>query len=231
MNPRSRAVLKTLICLLVVSTGAFAQESDQLEKVLHVMDTNATNFRNAEADFVWTPYNGVVNEAQPPDKGKIYFRRSGNEIQMAANIQPPQAKQIIFGGGKIQVYQVKSGVVDVYDASAHKEEVEAFLVLGFGSSGEDLKKTFDVKYIGSEKIGNVNTAKLELVPLASNVKSQFPKIDLWIDPSRGLSLRQELFQQGGDYRLADYSNIQVNQRISPNVFKLKTSGNTRTITH
>jgi outer membrane lipoprotein-sorting protein len=119
----------------------------------------------------------------------------------------------------------------VYPASAHKEEVEAFLVLGFGSSGQELRKTFDVKYLGNEKIGNVNTAKIELVPLAANVKNQFPKIDLWIDPSRGLSLRQELFTQGGDYRLADYSNIEVNQKISANVFKLKTSGNTRTITH
>ena len=195
------------------------------------MDDNAAKFHAVEADFSWTPHNGVVDIDEAPDKGKIYFQRVGKETQMAADIGPPREKQIVFKGGKIQVYQAGTGVLDVYDTSSHKDEVETFLVLGFGSSGQDLRKNFDVKYLGQEAVGGVQTDKLELVPLSKDIANRFPKIDLWIDPQRGLSLRQKLFQEGGDYRLADYSNIKLRDKIPESVFKIKTSGATKTITH
>lgn len=195
------------------------------------MDENAAKFRTAQADFSWTPYNSVINELDNPDKGRIYFRRVEKEIHMAALLQPPDERQIVFANGKVQVYQPKTKVLDVYDASAHRDEVESFLVLGFGNSGEELRKTFEVKYLGEEKVGGVQTDKLELIPLAEKVKKSFPRIDLWIDPQRGLSLRQQLFQTGGDYRLADYSNIRVNEKVPDSVFKVKTSGGTKTVTH
>ncbi|HXU17153.1 MAG TPA: outer membrane lipoprotein carrier protein LolA [Terriglobales bacterium] len=211
-------------------SGQANLKSGSLDQVLRRMDESAAKFRNAQADFVWTPYNSVINETEAPDKGKIYFRKVDNETQMAATIQPPDDRQIVFTGGKVQVYQPKTKLLDVYDASAHKAEVESFLVLGFGSSGEDLRKSFEVKYVGDEKIGSVQTEHLQLTPLAEKVKKSFPRIDLWIDP-QGLSLRQQLFQTGGDYRLADYSNIRLNEKIPDSAFKIKTSGPTKTVTH
>jgi outer membrane lipoprotein-sorting protein len=203
---------------------------DALEKVLKRMDQTAKEFRSTQAEFVWKMYNSVVNEFAETDTGKIYFRRAGNEIQMAAEINQPASKKVIFSEGKIQVAQ-PGGQIDIYDASAHREEFEAFLVLGFGSSPEEMRKSFEVKYVGVEKIGDVAAAKLELTPISQKIKDRFPRIDLWIDPQLGLSLRQQLFQPDGDYRLADYSHFRVNQRISDNAFKLKQSANTKTITH
>jgi outer membrane lipoprotein-sorting protein len=202
---------------------------DALEKVLRRMDQTAADFHNAQADLIWTTYNSVA-EQNLTDKGKIYFRRSGKDIEMTVELQPPSARQIVFANGKVQVYTPGTGQVDVYDASAHREEVETFLVLGFGSSGADLHKSFELSYTGQEKIDGVETDELELVPTSDSIKSRFPKINLWIDP-QGISRRQQLFQQGGDYRLADYSNIKLNRGLPKNVFKLKTSGNAKTVTH
>lgn len=237
----------TLSLIVVIAIPAFSQKESQetappqlasvaspkagsLDQVLRRMDANAAKFSTAQAEFVWTPYNSVINESEAPDKGKIYFRKAGSEIQMAAMIQPPDDQLIVFSGEKVQVYKPRTKVLDVYDVSAHKDEVESFLVLGFGSSGEDLRKSFDVKYLGDEKIGNVQTGHLQLIPLAEKVKKSFPRIDLWIDP-QGLSRRQQLFQTGGDYRMADYSNIRLNEKVPDSAFKIKTSGPTRTVTH
>jgi outer membrane lipoprotein-sorting protein len=203
--------------------------NEALEKVLRRMDQTAANFHAAQTDLVWTTYNSVA-EQNLTDKGKIYFRRSGKDIEMAAELLPPSARQIVFTNGKVQVYTPGTGQVDVYDASAHRDEVETFLVLGFGSSGADLRKSFELSYGGKEDINGVETDELELVPLSASIKSRFPKIDLWIDP-QGISRRQKLFQEGGDYRLADYSNIKLNDKLPKNVFKLKTSGSTKTVTH
>jgi len=206
-------------------------KTGSLDQVLHSMDENAAKFHSAQADFTWTPYNAVIGDNEAPDKGRIYFRRQGNEIDMAAIIQPPDDRQIIFSGGKVQVFQPKTKILDVYDTSAHKDEAETFLVLGFGSSGQDLRKSFDIKYLGDEKIGNVQTAKLELTPLSDKIKKTFPQIDLWIDPQRGVSLRQKLLQTGGDYRMADYSNIRLTDKVPDSAFKIKSSGPTKTVNH
>jgi outer membrane lipoprotein-sorting protein len=87
-----------------------------------------------------------------------------------------------------------------------------------------------VAYLGDEKIDGVETGHLQLTPLAEKVKKSFPRIDLWIGP-QGLSLRQQLFQTGGDYRLANYSNIRVNEKVPDGAFKIKISGPTKTVTH
>jgi outer membrane lipoprotein-sorting protein len=73
----------------------------------------------------------------------------------------------------------------------------------------------------------VNAAKLELIPKSDRVRNIFAKIWLWIDPARGISVQQQFFEPSGDYRLAKYSAIQLNQKISDSAFKLKTSNGTQ----
>jgi outer membrane lipoprotein-sorting protein len=235
MTKPARSVLKLTLRLsvsvLLFTYAALPQPNDDLEKVLTRMDEAAKDFRTTEASFTWIQYNSVVNDISDKQKGKIYFRRSGREIQMAADIAAPDAKQVIFSEGKIQVYQPKTGVVDTYDASAHKEEFESFLVLGFGGSGHDMEKSFGVKYLGQEKVEGIETAKLDLTPKSEKIKQHFAHILLWIDPQRGLSVQQQLFESSGDYRLAKYSDIQVNRKIPDNAFKLKTTNKTRIVSH
>jgi outer membrane lipoprotein-sorting protein len=217
---------------LVFTVAAFAQSKDSessLEQVLAQMDKTAAAFHTTEADFVWDQYAKVVDETDT-QKGKVYFRRNGNETQMAADIQQPNKKYVLYSDSKVQVYQPPpADQITVYNAGNSRSEVESFLVLGFGGSGKDLLKQFDAKYIGEEKVGGVNTAKLDLVPKSQKVRNTFSHIVLWIDPARGVSVQQQLFDPSGDYRLAKYSGIQINQKIPDSVFKIKTTAKTKTI--
>jgi outer membrane lipoprotein-sorting protein len=202
-----------------------------LESVLTKLDQTAAQFHTAEARFTWIMFNSVVNDVAETETGTIYFRRNGQDIQMAADIDKPESKQVIFSEGKIELYQPKIGTVDVYDAGAHREEFETFLVLGFGSSGQDIRKSFDVNYGGEENIDGTDTAKLDLVPKSDKIKQHFPQIILWIDVQRGVSVQQKLMEPNGDYRLAKYSDIRLNQKIPNKVFKLRTSNNPKIVTH
>jgi len=211
--------------LLLVSWFAIAQNDPNLQKVLSQMDATAAQFRTAQANFEWEQFFKVVSE-KDVKKGTVYYRRSGKEIQMLAEITDPP-KEVLFSNGKVQVYEPKLKRVTSYEAGKNREAVESFLVLGFGGSGHDMVKSFDVKYLGSEDVGGVNAAKLELVPKSDRVRGVFAKIWLWIDPARGISVQQQFFEPSGDYRLAKYSDIKVNQKIPDSVFKLKTSGDTK----
>jgi len=199
-----------------------------LDHVLSQMDAAAKNFRSTEAAFVWDQYQKVIDETDT-QKGTIYFRRQDGDTQMAADIAEPDKKYVLYSGGKVQVYQPKIDQVTEYNPGKSRSDLESFLVLGFGGSGHDLLKSYDVKYLGPETVNGTETAKLELIPKSPRLRNNIARILLWIDPARGVSVQQQFFEPSGDYRLAKYSEIQVNQKLPDNAFKLKTTGKTKFI--
>jgi outer membrane lipoprotein-sorting protein len=225
-NPRRFA--GCLAALVFAAPLLLAQSNPQLEDVLTKMDEAAAHFRSTEADFVWDQYMKVVDQSDS-QKGKVYFKRSGSAIQMAADIREPEQKYVLYADAKVQVYQPRIDQITVYDAGKNKDAFESFLVLGFGGRGHDLSKSFDVKYAGTEKLGSLDTAKLELVPKSQSVRNNFSRIILWIDPQNGVSVQQQFFEPSGDYRLAKYSGIKINHGIADNAFKIKTTRKTKTV--
>jgi outer membrane lipoprotein-sorting protein len=217
-------LLSIAACILIAS----AAQAQDLEAILDSMDRTAANFKTAQTDFVWDQYQKVVEE-HDKQSGMMYFRRQGNDVQMAGDITSPGKKYVLFSGGTVRVYQPGIDQVNEYNAGKNKADFETFLVLGFGGSGHDLQKSFDVKFGGMEQVQGVNAGRLELTPKSTKVKNMFSLITLWIDPTRGVSVQQRFQEPSGDYRLAQYSNIQINKKINNDVFKLKTTGKTKVI--
>jgi outer membrane lipoprotein-sorting protein len=222
-----------VLCAIFVSSlglnsfgAALIPDAPALESVLKAMDAAAANFQTTQADFVWDQYQRVV-DVTDTQKGTVYYRRSGKEIEMMAEIKEPDRKFVLYKAGKLQVYQPKIDQVLEYTTGTNHEEIESYLVLGFGGSGQDLKKSFDVTYQGEETVGNIATGKLQLIPKNEKMRSNFPQIILWIDLERGISVQQKLMQSQGDYRVARYSGIKVNAKINNEVFRLKTTGKTK----
>jgi outer membrane lipoprotein-sorting protein len=214
------------LLFLALSLLLQQQEAPSLESVLKKMDAAAANFHTAQADFVWDQYQKVVDE-HDTQKGTVYYRRAGNEIEMMAEIKEPDPRFVLYKDGKLQVYQPKIEQVMEYPAGGNRNELESYLVLGFGGSGQDLKKSFEVTYQGEETIDNVATAKLQLIPKSEKARNYFPRILLWIDLSRGIALQQQLMQGKDDYRLAKYSAVRLKEKIGNEVFRLKTTSKTQ----
>jgi outer membrane lipoprotein-sorting protein len=200
----------------------------ELERVLDRMDAAARDFKTTEASFVWDQYQKVIAETDT-QKGRIYFRRQGSETQMAADLTEPDRKYVIYSGGKVQVYQPKIDQVTEYNAGKNRSDLESFLVLGFGGGGHDLRNSYEVKFQGPDTVDGVKTDKLELIPISVHLRNNIARIVLWIDPARGIAVQQQLFEPGGDYRLAKYSEIKINQKLPDDVFKLKTTGKTKIV--
>ena len=211
---------------LVLLSSLAAAQKPTLDSVLKKMDEAALRFQTAQADFVFNQYQKVVDETDT-QKGTVYYRRAGRDIEMVADFKDPEQKFVLYKGGKLQVYQPNIEQVMEYSAGANRGQLESFLVLGFGGSGQDLKKSFDVSYVGEETIDNIATTELQLIPKDAKTRSNFPQIFLWIDLDRGVSVQQKLMQTQGDYRLAKYSAINLKAKIGNDVFKLKTTDKTK----
>jgi len=224
---RGNAAQLIFVLLIVASLLAPVRAEDPLQQVLNRMDQTAANFRTTQAAFVWDQYQKVVDE-HDTQQGTVYFRRLGNEVQMAADIEDATSpKYVLFTDSKVEVYQPRIDQVTRYNTGKDRAAFESFLVLGFGGSGKDMLKSFEVTYLKNEKVDGIDAAVLQLVPKSEKVRGTFDRIVLWIDPARGVSVRQQLFAPPGDYRLAKYSDIQLNQKIPDDRFKLKTTGKTK----
>ena len=228
-----------LACSLFLFAAAPKPDESNLDAVLKKMDSASASFRSAQAEFEWDKYEKVIDEIDDVQKGTIYYRRNGKEIEMMAEVKTagndantlkPDRKYVLFNEGKIRMYQPKPDLVTVYDLGKKRAEFESYVVLGFGGSGQDLLKSFDVTDAGPETINGVATAKLQLIPKSENVRNNYSKIFLWIDLDKGISVQQQFLTPQGDYRLTKYSAIRINEKISDDVFKLKTTGKTQTIT-
>lgn len=213
-----------------------------LESVLKKMDDAAAKFRTAQAALEWDSYQKVIDEVDQIEKGTIYYRRNGrdNDVEMKVDIRElggsqstmkPAPKYVLFSEGKIRVYDPKRDQVTVYDPGKNRAEFESYAVLGFGGSGQDLLKSFDVKYAGQQPASGVSAAWLQLVPKSEKVRNTYNRIDLWIDLDKGVSVQQQFFTPENDYRLCKYTNVRVNEKIPDNAFKLNTTGKTEVITH
>lgn len=199
-----------------------------LKSLLAEMDKAATTFKSAQADFEWDQYQKVVDE-HDIQKGQIYFRKVKGGMDAAVKITSPEPKQVLFKDGKLSLYQPKIDQVTEYKAGQNRADVESFMSLGFGASGTDLAKNFEINLQGWDTVDGVRTARLDLTPKQQKVKSSLSHVLLWMDPKRNVSIKQQFFEPSGDYRLTHYTNIRVNGKISDDVFRLKTTSRTKVV--
>lgn len=217
-----------VLWLIVVFSVAQNAAAPTLDEVLKKMDATAASFRSLQADFVWDQYEKVVDD-HDLQKGTVYYRRNGQNIEMMAEVRDPAPKFVLYKGGKLQMYQPKIDQVMEYSTGNNRSDIESYLVLGFGGSGADLKKSFDVTSLGPQTVDGMPTVELQLLPKSDKLRNNISKIYLWIDVGSGISVQQQFFQPEGDYRLAKYLNVKMPAKIGDDVFKLKTDKKTQFI--
>lgn len=200
-----------------------------LEVVLRQMDAASAKFRSAEADFKWDLYQRVVRETTT-QAGTIYFLKNGSALQMGAKVNPPEAKTVEYKGAKLTLFDPAQDHVTEMSAGANQATYESFLTLGFGGSGKDLEKVWTIRDQGSEQMndgsGAVKVEKLDLVSRDPNARNTFTHVTIWVDPVRGISLKQMFFTPSEDVRTAVYTHVRYNGKVDTGKFAIKTDKKT-----
>ena len=201
----------------------------RLDSVLRQMDAASAKFRSATADFRWDFYQRVVRDTTT-QTGTIFFARDGSATEMGARIEPPQAKTLAYKDGRLRLFDPGADHLTEVSAGANQAQYESFLTLGFGGSGHDLARVWTITDQGSEPIddgtGSVQTEKLDLIAKDTTTRNTFTHVTIWIDPTRGISLKQQFFTPSEDIRTALYTHIRYNQPVDRGKFAIKTDKKT-----
>jgi len=186
------------------------------EAVLGMMDKSAADFRSLTADLENTKYTDVVKDTSV-EKGHIYVRK---DSKMRIEITEPDPRTILRVGDSLFVYTPKIKRVEEYDLGKNRAMVDQYVLLGFGTRSEALKKSYDVKLTGEEQLDGKKAYLLELEPKSDDVKHKITKIQMWIDSASWLPIQQKFFETGsGDYIQFHYTNMMKNLKIPDSRFK------------
>jgi len=229
MPKQIKLVLFSIAFLLLPGSRAFAAPADDLNSILHRLDLAATKFQSTSANFEFDTITTYPVPDTDVQKGVVYYDRKGSGFEMGMHINQingqPVPKVIVVSGGTFKMYEK---LINQVTTSKKAEKYESYLILAFGASGKDLSDKWNIKYLGPETIGGVKTEKLELVAKDADVLKLFPKVTIWVDPDRAISLKQVFDQGQGASKVSIYSNIQVNPKSLPSdAFSFKTDSKTQ----
>lgn len=193
-----------------IFASALAAGSLTVEEVLKQMDREQSQFQTLTASIERTKVTVVVND-RSTEMGQIEVRR---DSKMRIDLTSPDQKTILRDGDRIYVYTPRIGRVEEYDLGKHRGLVDQLLLLGFGTSGESLKRSYVLTLQGEETLEGQRVVRLELTPRADDVRKQISKIDLWLNEATWVPAQQQFYETGsGDYSIIRYFNVARNVSI------------------
>lgn len=220
-------LLSATVLALIPAPMQAQPKPGHLDEVLRQMDAASEKFQSAEATFRWDLYDHLVKETTT-QTGTIYFKKQGSATVMGAKVVSPKIQILEFRNGVFRLFEPGTNHLTIVK---NQPQMDSFLTLGFGASGKDLLKAWTVSDLGDEVVDGVKTAKLDLVPKDPAVHNNCTHMTIWVDPARGISLKQSFYMPSDDYRTAVYNGIKYNQPINEAAYKIKTDSKTTTDQH
>ena len=186
------------------------------DSVLAMMDKSAQDFRTLTADIEHIKYTDVVKDTST-ETGKLLVRR---DEKMRIEFFEPDRRTILRIGDSLFVYTPKINRVEEYDLGKNREMVDQYVLLGFGTKSENVRKSYLVTVIGETELDHKRTVQIELTPKSDQMRKQIAKIQMWIDEASWLPIQQKFFESGSeDYLIFHYTNVMKNLKIGDNQFK------------
>jgi outer membrane lipoprotein-sorting protein len=157
------------------------------------------------------------------ESGSVRMRRTPTgEIQGLVEFTTPDRKFYSFEKRTLRIYTPKINTLQVFDLGQHGEQLDQFLSIGFGTSGKELAKGYEVEILADNKVPE--TTRVKLTPRDAEVKKYLTRIDLWITDGN-YPIQEKLWEPSKDYIVVNYSDVQINPKLGPDALLLHTAPN------
>ena len=175
------------------------------------------------ADISQTDHNALVNDDSVRVGTIKLSRGKGGDTRMLVAFTQPAAQMVSLDQKEVRIFNPRTNVMDIYALGNRQSLVNQFLLLGFGAGSAELKATYQVSYVGEEKIDGQPTSHLKLVPKSPDTLRSLKQADLWF-ADNGVVAQQKFVQPSGDYKLVTYKNLREHDSIPDRELELKPKG-------
>ena len=221
------------LAVLTVSVFAFMLGAATVNpELLQRLDTAASHFQSMSATVTYLTHTDVIDE-NTTETGELLMKKvAQGEVQGLINFTAPNQRSVTFEKRNVQIYYPKINTLQVYDLAEHGEQLDKFLMIGFGTSGSELARDYTMTVLDSEAVKGVpgvQAIHIELIPKSGEARKYVKKLELWI-PEHGdpYPLREKITEPSGDSRTMTYSNLKINPTLQPDALKLKPPSGVKT---
>jgi outer membrane lipoprotein-sorting protein len=209
--------------LLCITAFCGLVQADPVSVVLARMDKAAPAFHGITAKVTMVTYTKIIDD-KSVETGTLQMQRiSPKDVRaiMVLSSAGQSSRTLAFTGNNVRMYFADSNSYQDYDLGKSGSNVlNSYLLLGFGSSGTDLSKNYEITYLAEESVNQVKASKLQLIPKDKGVLEHLTKVYIWIpeegDPN---PVQQQFFEPNGNYREVTYSDLQPNPKFPPSELK------------
>ena len=192
--------------------------SPDLKATLARLDAASAHFTSAEARVRTEHYMAIIKDIDERQDGQIYvIRNKDGKTEVGLKTGGAHARTVEYNNGVVRDYIPGANCYN----TVSKPGIDTYLSLGFGSSGKDLSKSWNISDLGPETIDATKTEKLDLVPLDAAVKANITHVTVWIDLDRDVSLKVIFYTPTRDTSTATYSDIHLNTKIKTEAYAIK----------
>jgi outer membrane lipoprotein-sorting protein len=210
--------MRKLLVGLCLLAAPLISKAEDVSVILARMNADAPGLHSMSANIQMVTLTAVIDD-KITDDGTMRMKKGKNGsiravIDFSGQKDPSQSREIGFFGKTVRIYFPITNYYQDYDLGKNSDVLNQFLLLGFGTSGDELAKSYTITLEGTEKVAGVNTSKLLLIPIDPKVKEHLSKVEIWI-PEGGSNPVQQQFYEGssGNYRLVTYANVVLNPSI------------------
>lgn len=203
-----------IVGLFAFSAAGFAATA---EDVLGKMDEAAPKFKSMTAALTRLTYTKVIDD-KSTEQGQIALKKEGpRDIQVLISFTKPDVRTVSFRGRKAEILYPKLKTVQEIDLGKRTDLTDQFLLVGFGTSGQELKSNYMVKYVGEETVAGEKAHRMALEPR----REKMQRMEVWIADHGSYPIQQRFVQPSGDYYLFTYENVKLNPPLGDDAFAMK----------
>jgi outer membrane lipoprotein-sorting protein len=210
------AIFAAFLCL---SPAASAQSSPKwtADSVLGMMDAAARDFHSLTASIEHIKYTDVVKDTFT-ESGQMWLQKK--DERMRIEFSKPDVRTILRAGDSLFIFNPKINRVEEYNLGKNRALVDQYVLLGFGSRSESIKRSYLVAFYGEQDLDGKKTVQLELTPRSDEIRAQISKVQIWVEESSWLPVQQKFFEAGSaDYLIFHYSDVRKNLKIDESRFR------------
>lgn len=197
---------------------AFSLPAEPLADVLTRMDKAAEEFRSYSAKMKRFQYTAVLSETSEMD-GEVRLKKIKGGTAGVVEFMQPEKRTVFVNGKTIQVFYPKAKTVEIYDATKYTSNMDQILLLGFGTSSADLRKSYTITDGGAQKLNGTETTRIDLAPKSAELQKLITKIEMWIPSGSATPVQVKFSEPSKNYELVQYSDTKLNPPLPDSAFE------------
>ncbi len=213
--------LAILFSLTYAALPTHASVAESVKDILARMDHAAATFRGMSAHVQWVDHTAVLDD-NTIQKGAVRMKlRKPHVAEALLEFTEPDQKSVALHDKLVEIFYPKVKLLQIYDVGKNAALLDEYLLLGFGTPGKELAKSYGVELAGAETVAGRECTKLVLAPKSKEVRKNLTKIEIWIPYTEAHPVQQRFHRPSGDYMQITYTEFQLNPPLPDAALKLK----------